>query len=159
MGSLRTGWPDVERTTPNVSDQCQNVYVNRIAGTSISAAIDADRAEAPFVPLGAVIVKRTRIVSSVHVMLPLGGKFGHAVVLGVDEKLTVPLFGRHSVTAPPFATDNSSPFTTPLPSPIVPLTDAGGAPFEVCAKPLVSTMLVSLDGSSIPTSVHVENAL
>jgi hypothetical protein len=48
------------------------VYVKRIVGTSTSVDTAAERALAPPVPLGAFMVKRTRIVSSVQVMFPLG---------------------------------------------------------------------------------------
>src|SRR5690349_10983834 len=90
-------------------------------------------------------------------MLPVSGKFGQAVVPGVDEKLTVPLSGRHSVTAPPPPTDNRRPLTVPLP--IGPATAVGGFAVLFCAKPLASTRLVSFAGSSMPTSVHVEKEL
>ena len=104
----------------------QNVYVNRIVGTSTSVAIEAERAPAPPLPLGALTLKRTRMVSSVQVMLPVGAKFGHGVVPGHDEKLTAPPAPFHCVTAPASPTVSSSPLTRPLPSPIVPLTDTGG---------------------------------
>ena len=138
------------------------MYVNRIAGTSTSVAIAAERAPEAPLPPGEVMVKRTRIVSSVHTMftpLPLDGKFGHGVPVGVDAKLAVPDAARHSVTAPPVPTESNRPFTNPPPSPMVPLREAGGVPFDDCANPLTSTRLVSYAGSSIPTSVHVENAL
>src|SRR5580765_5681368 len=128
-----------------------------MVGTSTSVATDAERAAAPPVPLGAVRVKRTRIVSSVHVMLAVAGKFGQAAHGALEEKLAVPDVDRHSVTAPPLPTARSIPFTKPVPSPIVPLSDAGGVAVVDCAKPLTSTRLVSFSGSSIPTTVQVEN--
>src|SRR5687768_5669523 len=146
-------------TRSNGRVERQNVYLSRISGTSTSVAIAAERAPLPPVAPGDVMVNRTRMVSSVQAMLPLDGKFGHSVPLGVDEKLTVPDEARHSVTEPLFPTASNRPFTTPVPSPMVPLSEAGGVPLDDCAKPLTSMRLVSFAGSSIPTSVQVENAL
>src|SRR5262245_18408625 len=90
-------------------------------------------------------------------MFPLAAvKFGQAAPGALEEKLAVPVVDRHSVTEPPVPTARSSPFTNPVPSPIVPPSDAGGVAVAFCANPLTSTRLVSFSGSSIPTTVQVE---
>src|SRR5690242_1845678 len=118
----------------------------------------ACRALAPPLPLGAFTVKCTCIVSSLQVTFAGPVKLGHAAPGASDTKLAVPEAARHSVTAPPVPTASNNPFTMPLPSPMVPLTDVGGVPLGDAANPLTSTRLVSFDGSSSPTSVHVEKA-
>ena len=74
-----------------------------------------------------------------------------------DEKLTVPVPARHSVTAPPAPTWSKVALTMPVPSPIVPLTEAGAVALAFCANPLTYTTLASRDGSSIATRVHVDH--
>lgn len=81
---------------------------------------------------------------------------GHGAPGASDERLAVPVVARHWVTEPPTATCNSIEFTTPVPSPMVPLTDDGTVLPADCAKPLTSTRFASCNGLSKPTTVHVE---
>ena len=53
-------------------------------------------------------------------------------------------------------TCSSWPFTTPVPSPMVPLSEAGAVLVGELANPLVWMMLAKFAGSSRPTSVQVE---
>src|SRR5688500_19274239 len=76
-------------TRSNGRVERQNVYVSRIAGTATSVASAAERAPLPPVAPGDVMVNRTRMGAGVQARLPLDGKFGHGVPLGVDETLTV----------------------------------------------------------------------
>src|SRR5689334_4380031 len=90
-------------------------------------------------------------------MFAVGVKLGQAAPALPDETLTVPVDANHSVTEPPPPTERKSPFTIPVPSPTVPLTDVGGAGVPDWAKPLTSIKLVRCDGSSSPVRFHVEN--
>ena len=75
----------------------------------------------------AVIVKCTVIVSSVHVRNgELGVSPGHAAPGAPETKLAVPLPAECMTTDPPEPTSSINPFTMPVPSPIVPLTNVGG---------------------------------
>src|SRR3954466_4106915 len=114
-----------------------------MAGTSTSVVCDAVFAA----PLS---VKWTCIVSSAQVTF--GGMVpGQAAPGASEEKNTGPDVAMNVVTDPFAPTCMIRPFTRPVPSPIVALTEAGGVVVAFCAKPLTSTRAASVDGLSKPT--------
>ena len=135
----------------------QSEYVSRIAGTSTVVGTDACRAPAPPVPLDALTLNVTCIVSIAHVTRGCGVNSGQAAPGASDVNETVPEPACHIVTAPPAATWIKFAFTKPVP--IDPETVDGAVDEAFCAKPLTSIRLPRCDGSSSAMSVHVDDEL
>jgi hypothetical protein len=125
------------------------VYVSRSAGTS---TFDTLACRPPFADdvVEPEIEKLTCIVSSVQVTFGVAGKFGHDVLDAFEVMLAEPPTANHSVTDPPVPTESRSPFNTSLMFPLIDSVLEG-------EKPPISTMLVKCDGSSMPTTVHVDD--
>src|SRR5579884_919487 len=128
-------------------------------GISATVLTLAERDEAaPLAPgtLGPAMANKTCIFSTLHVTTAVEVKFGQAPPGASDTICTAPDVARHSVTAPFEPTASSRPFTTPVPSPMVPPTDAGATLAGCCANPVTSIRLARCAGSSKPTTDHVD---